>query len=407
MSGRCDIAIIGAGPYGLSLAAHLGAAGIDARIFGRPLGTWREHMPKDMMLKSDGFASNLSGPDEASTFKVWCAANKVAYASQGLPIPLDNFLAYGTAFQKRYVPGLEEVDVTHVEGGASGFTLKLANGESAGAKFVVVAAGISHFADMPTVLAHLPKHAVSHSYDHRDGARFAGKDVAIVGAGASAIDLAAHLTDCGAAVRIVARAPTIAYNSVPDPDAETLLHRIQWPASGIGRGWRSYFCANAPLLFYRLPEALRTRGVASHSHPAAGWFMREKIEGRVGMLLGRTLANAQEKGGKVALTLIDSAGRFETLACDHVIAATGYRTDTRRLAFLAPQLRARIASERNTPLVSDMFETPVAGLYVTGPAVIDSFGPLMRFMVGTEFAAPRLSQHLVRKLGARAQRKAA
>ena len=59
----CQTAIIGAGPYGLSLAAHLAAAGADFRIFGKPLTSWRDHMPKGMMLKSDGFASNLSAPD--------------------------------------------------------------------------------------------------------------------------------------------------------------------------------------------------------------------------------------------------------------------------------------------------------------------------------------------------------
>lgn len=407
MSGRCDIAIIGAGPYGLSLAAHLVAAGIDVRIFGRPLTTWSEHMPKDMMLKSDGFASNISAPDEASTLKAWCTEHNTPYASQGLPVSLDTFLAYGAAFQKRYVPDLEPVDVTRVECDGAGYALTLANGETAFARNVVVATGISHFAYTPSILARLSKDVVSHSYDHRDGAAFRGKDVVIVGAGSSATDLAAHLADCGATARIVARAPFIEYNSVPDPDAETLLYRIRRPASGIGRGWRSYFCANAPLLFYRLPEALRMRGVESHMHPAAGWFMREKIEGRIQTLMGRSIANAEEKHGKVALTLVDDAGAHNSVACDHVIAATGYRPDTRRFGFLAPELRARIGSTRHTPVVSDAFETPVDGLYVTGPAVIDSFGPLMRFMVGAEFAAPRLAQHFIRKVGARVQNKAA
>src|SRR5689334_6467017 len=83
MSGQCDVAIIGAGPYGLSLAAHLRAAGIDYRIFGKPLGTWRDHMPADMLLNSDGFASNLSAPFEESALKDWCSDHDVAYADQG------------------------------------------------------------------------------------------------------------------------------------------------------------------------------------------------------------------------------------------------------------------------------------------------------------------------------------
>ena len=407
MNGRCDVAIIGAGPYGLSLAAHLRAAGIDFRIFGKPLGTWRDHMPADMLLKSDGFASNLAAPFEQSTLKAWCGKHRAAYADQGLPVSLETFLAYGSDFQKRYVPEVEDVMVENVEQAGADFALTLASGEMVTTGYVVAAAGISCFPYIPVTLSHLPSHLLSHSYDHRTCKSFRGKNVVVIGAGASAIDLAALLHDCGAMVRIVARAPFIEYNSIPDPDAETLLYRIRRPASGIGRGWRSYFCANAPLLFYRLPEALRMRGVASHMHPAAGWFMREKIEGRIETYLGRTIAGAEAMKQGVLLTTIGERGKREQLACDHVIAATGYRPDTRRMNYLARSLRAAIASPRYTPMVSDNFETPVEGLFVTGPAVIDSFGPLMRFMVGAEFVAPRLSGYLSRRLGAETEQRAA
>lgn len=401
MSARCDVAVIGAGPYGLSVAAHLRAAGIDYRIFGRPLGTWRDHMPRNMVLKSDGFASNLSVPASDSTLKAWCARRGQPYANQGLPVSLDVFLAYGADFIARFVPDVENVLVAHVENGVDGYQLSLENGEETSARHVVIAAGISCFPYIPPALSKLPASAVSHSYNHRDGENFRNRDVVVLGAGASAIDLASLLDDCGARVRILARAPHIEYNSVPDAEAETLLYRLRRPASGIGRGWRSYFCANAPLLFYRLPEPLRSRGVKSHMHPAPGWFMREKIEGRIETLLGRQLSRAEEKGGRAVIDVTDRAGRKQQISCDHVIAATGYRPDTRRFSFLAPQLRTRISSPRHTPAVSDNFETPAGNLYVIGPAVIDNFGPLMRFMVGSEFVAPRLASHLARKLGVR------
>src|ERR1700743_516460 len=125
----CDVAIIGAGPHGLSIAAHLGARGIDYRIFGRPMTTWSEHMPKNMVLKSDGFASNLSAPSRESTLKAWCARNAVPYADQALPVSLETFLAYAAWFQKRYVPDVEEVNVTGLEGPAGSYILTLENGE--------------------------------------------------------------------------------------------------------------------------------------------------------------------------------------------------------------------------------------------------------------------------------------
>jgi cation diffusion facilitator CzcD-associated flavoprotein CzcO len=53
------VIIVGAGPYVLSIAAHLRARGIQFRIFGKPMETWRRHMPTGMLLKSEGFASDL------------------------------------------------------------------------------------------------------------------------------------------------------------------------------------------------------------------------------------------------------------------------------------------------------------------------------------------------------------
>ena len=195
-------------------------------------------------------------------------------------------------------------------------------------------------------------------------------------------------------MRVVARAPSIQYNPVPDAEAETLFYRMLRPASGIGRGWKSYFCAQAPLLFYRLPTHLKRRAIASHMHPAAGWFMKARVDGKLPMLLGRTILDAAAKDGRVALALLDERGKSETISADHVIAATGYRTDMRKLKFLAPNLRSRVSSAGESPFVSDNFETMVPGLYAVGMAAMDHFGPLLRFMVGAEFVAPRLASHL-------------
>jgi thioredoxin reductase len=403
----CEVAIIGAGPYGLSLAAHLNAKGIDCRIFGKPLSTWNAHMPKDMFLKSDGFASNLSAPSPESTLKAFCDERKLPYAAQGLPVALDMFLEYADSFRRRYVPQLEELNVNSLVQDKSGFQLTLEDGEVVSARNVVIAAGITWFANIPSALAALPPGLASHSFDHREGDSFRGRDVVVVGAGSSATDTAALLNEAGAKVRIVARASRIEYNSVPDAEAETLLYRIQRPASGIGRGWRSYFCATAPVLFHKLPEPIRKRAIQSHMHPAAGWFMREKIEGRIPCLLGREITDAKALKGRAQLTLTNYSGSAESIVCDHVIAATGYKPDMRKLPFLARELCDRIAPHQAAAPLSDKFETRVPGLFVVGPAAIDSFGPLMRFMYGAEFAAPHVAAYLERKIAGAVTRDAA
>jgi thioredoxin reductase len=406
MGNICDVAIVGAGPYGLSLAAHLSQTGLSFRIFGKPLDTWRHHVPKGMKLKSDGFASNLSSPFPGSRLEDYCMANGLPYSATRAPVELDHFNAYAMWFQKRFVPSLDERMVTGLTRDGENFSVTLEDGETVRARRVVLAVGITWFAKKPDLLEGLAASAVTHSFAHYDVSRFGGKDVIVLGAGASATDLAAALDDAGASVRIVGRRQALSFHSAPGDSS--FIDQIRRPSTGIGPGWRSFFCANTPLLFHRMPEEFRLRAVARHLGPAPGYFMRERIEGQIETIMGRTLAGAEARGGRVALHLADRAsGAATTLTCDHVIAATGYKVDLTKLPFMARTLLACIDKVENTPILSDNFETSVDGLYMTGISAANAFGPLLRFMVGSEFAAPRLAAHLRRSFGAKTATKRA
>jgi thioredoxin reductase len=402
-----DVAIVGAGPYGLSLAAHLRAAGTSFRVFGKPMSTWRDHMPKGMQLKSEGFASNLSAPDKASTLQAWCAANGKDYSAQKTPVALADFVAYADWFTRTYVPSLETLNVTNIVRAPHGYSLTLENGETAHARRLVMAVGVTWFKQTPEELRHLPTSHMSHAFDHADPKSFAGKEVVILGAGASAIDTAIAFHEAGAKVRIVARRKIIPFHVAPGEDEPTLLGHLQTPDTGIGPGWRSFFCVNAPLLFHRLPQKLRHEATRRHLGPAPGWFTREKIEGRVPALLGRHLVRADLVDGRVALEIKDEDGKMRIVMADHVVAATGYKPDLARLPFLHETLRSQIAQADGTPVLSDQFETSVPDLYFVGLAAANSFGPLLRFMYGAEFAAPRLAAHLIRRIGAMVGKRAA
>jgi thioredoxin reductase len=392
MTKFCQTAIIGAGPYGLSLAAHL--AGTDFRIFGKPLTTWRDHMPKGMLLKSDGFASNLSSPDPQSTLKAWSAARGLDYDDCFLPVALSTFTAYSGWFQKRYVPMLEERQVVSLAKSSRGFSLRLDSGETLEAGRVVLAVGINWFKNSPDALAGLPDDLVSHSYDHHDLSRFKGKKLLILGAGSSAVDTAVAAQDAGADVSLLARAPFIRYHAQPDPDDLSWLKAITNPSSGIGPGWRSFLCSNAPRLFRRLPEAMRLRATKRHLGPAPGWFMQGKLKAETH--LGHEIEKASVHGNGILLKARDAQGGRSEIFADHVIAATGYVPDLRRLPFLDAGLRGRIDHVVHTPKLSDHFETSVPGLYAMGSLAANTFGPLMRFMVGAEYAAPRVAARLIK-----------
>ena len=176
-----ETAIIGAGPYGLSIAAHFRGRGIPFRIFGRPMDSWVAHMPQGMMLKSDGFASNIYDPDDKFTLRHFCEARRIEYADMGIPVKLSTFGDYGLAFRDRMVPELEEKIVVDIERQANGFVLRLDDGEEVKVRRVVLAVGITHFEHLPQNLAHLPTEFLTHSYRHHDLAAFKGRNVVVSG----------------------------------------------------------------------------------------------------------------------------------------------------------------------------------------------------------------------------------
>lgn len=388
-----DTAIVGAGPYGLSLAAHFKSRGIPFRIFGRPMDSWLRHMPKGMLLKSDGFASTVSDPDNRFTLKHFCAERGIAYADLGIPVGLDTFTAYGLTFRDRIVPELEDKLVTSLEHSPNGFLLRTEDGELVSARRVVLAVGITHFEYMPSSLIPLPAEFVSHSFVHHNLEHFRGRTVVIVGAGSSAIDLAGLLHELDVKVQLVARATALKFHEKQGLDTRrSLWERVRRPQSGLGPGLKSYFCSNWPMAFHYLPESLRLKLVRTHLGPAGGWFAKKKTLGHVPLMLGYSVERAEIQEGKVQLTLRGLDGKSCEIRADHVIAATGYKVDLERLKFLSGEIRAKIKSVDRTPVLSANFESSIPGLYFVGIAAANSFGPVMRFAYGATFAARRVSQ---------------
>jgi thioredoxin reductase len=392
-----ETAIIGAGPYGLSIAAHFRSNGIPFRIFGRPMDSWLAHMPKGMMLKSDGFASNIYDPFAKFTLRDFCKERGIEYADMGIPVKLATFGDYGLAFRERMVPELEDKIVSEIERLADGFLLRLDDGEEVKARRVVLAVGITHFEYVPKNLAHLPPQFVSHSYRHHDLASFKGRSVVVLGAGSSAIDMAGLLRDADADVELVARATKLNFHSTPTPGKRrSLWQRLRHPDSGLGPSMRSRFFSDAPWLFHHLPQRLRIDLVRKTLGPSAGWFVKDKVLGRVPLVLGYNVERADIQDGKVRLQLRGLDGSIREIVTEHVIAATGYKVDVERLAFLEPKIRSNIRCVNGTPVLSSNFESSVPGLYFTGIAAANSFGPVMRFAFGAGFAAKRVTQAVMK-----------
>jgi Pyridine nucleotide-disulphide oxidoreductase len=151
---------------------------------------WRTNMPEGMVLKSEGFASDLWYPDRALTLRDFCAERDLPYKDSGLPIPVATFCAYGEAFQRRFVPMLDQRPVAKLDRDPDGYLLRLQDGTPVTANRVVVATGIGSFPYTPPELAPIAGPLCSHSIENHSLDRFIGKDVLIIGGGASGVELA-------------------------------------------------------------------------------------------------------------------------------------------------------------------------------------------------------------------------
>ncbi|MET8246314.1 NAD(P)-binding domain-containing protein [Streptomyces sp. NPDC005202] len=393
-----DLLVMGAGPYGLSIASHAAAAGLNLRVLGRPMASWRDNMPSGMFLKSEPWASNLSDPDGRWRLDAYCATQGLT-ARHAEPIPVPTFAAYGLWFARNAVPQVDERMVSRVAAHPVGFEAVTEDGEALRARTVALAVGVMPFVEVPSPLRGLHPALVSHSSHHSDLGRFRGRDVTVIGGGQAALETAALLAEQGTRVRVLARADRLCWNDVPPPWQRPWWQSARSPHSGLGCGWRNWFYAERPGLFRRLPESSRARIAATALGPAGAWWVRQRVEPAVEVLLGREVAAARAVPGGVRLETVSRNGEPRPLETEHVIAATGFRATLDRLGLLSAELRGSLATAADgSPAVGRNFESSHPGLFLAGLPTASAFGPAMRFVQGATFTAPTLVQGVRHRL---------
>ena len=393
-----DTAIVGSGPYGLGLAAHLSQAGVPYRIFGRPMEAWSTMSP-GMFLKSFAHATNIAVPGPNLTLPEYCRARNLEDYE---PVPIAAFARYGKWVQEQLVPNVEPVNVRNVEHDGSTFTVTLETSEQVRARRVVLAVGLSYFAHMPDILSGLPTELASHTAVHGDFSRFRGMDVTVVGAGQSALQAGALLHENGATARLLARGEVVWHGRTPKGARRTLRERVLAPNSMVGPGRENWVMQHAPMLLHYLPADRRASFTRSQLGPAGAWWLRDRVQGKLPTLSGVSVVAARCEKGGLRLRTVDQDRVEREFHTDHVIAGTGYRVDVGRMAFLNDELVRKIKTTDGAPVLSRNFESSVDGLYFVGPASAASFGPLFRFVVGSYYTVPRLARHLTGSASRRA-----
>jgi FAD-dependent urate hydroxylase len=384
----CDVVVLGAGPYGVSAGVYLKAKEIDVRVFGEPMDFWANQMPKGMLLRSPREASNIADPGSSFTLDAYEAASGTKPAA---PVSLETFVRYGQWFQQQLGSQIDRRIISRISRENSAFKIALEDGTIVRSRRVVVAAGVGSFQRKPAVFGQLPALQVSHCYEGRKISEFTGKRVAVIGAGQSALESAALLHEAGAKVEVIARIPALRWIGMHKwlhelgPLSSMLYSKFDVGPAGISR-----LLAYPKIVSFiplNLKDKIRVRAVRS---AGSKWLPARLAP--VTISTGRFVQSAKPLKGEVQLQLDEGTQR----RVDHVLLGTGYDVDITRYNFLAPELVAEVRKLNGYPDLGSGFSTSIPGLHFIGAAAARSFGPLLFFVAGTDFASKELATYISR-----------
>jgi thioredoxin reductase len=362
-----DLLVVGAGPYGLGVAAYARSLGVDPLIVGRPMAFWREQMPAGMLLRSSW--DWHYDPNSVNTIEAWLDETGRTKANIE-PFALADYLEYATWFE--VVSGLAPVDlpIQRIDLRPDGrFDAVFVDGETVTAHNVVLALGFAHFAHIPEeIAAVLPAEHVAHTVDFVDFSNAAGKRFAIDGGRQSAYEWAALLHEAGAASVDVIHRHRIPNFAPADwswttPVVERIAQDPVWyraldDAQKRKIGFRLWLEGRGKLEPWLTP---RLDSPTVRSHPF------------------RTISGSDiGPDGAIDLRLDDGT----TLGVDQVVLATGYRADIQRVPMLtAGNAIDHIEIVNGFPVLDPTFQMSAPGLYATSMLATRDFSSLFAFTV--------------------------
>lgn len=387
MANTLDVIILGAGPYGLSVAAHLKKRGVELRIFGKPMSFWQEHMPHGMLLRSRWWDTSLSDPDRKYSIADYLRYLKIPPFD---PMPGKMIVDYGLWFARSAIPDIDTTDIVEIKRGGELFTVRLTDGRVLSTKNIVLAPGLAYYAYWPEQFSNIPKRYISHTFDNEEFTLLRGKRVVVIGSGQSALENSALMSEAGVDVQIIHRSPI---DWLGEPKEKNILQYLRSPKAPISDGWDNWILGNIPYIFQKMPRSIKNDYLSGKGKngPAGSHWLIPRLK-NVTMHSGQTVVKVGQTNRYLKLTLTGG----KEITADRIVLATGYRLDVNKLPMLVPTILKEIRQYRGSPALNSYFESSIRGLYFAGFSSYMSFGPLFRFVAGTDATAKRITQALVK-----------
>jgi len=390
MTTHLPLLIIGAGPFGLSLAAYAKGHHIPHMVVGKAMDFWKSNMPYNMYLRSD--CSWHYDPFNEHTIDRYLQTINLKPADVE-PLALDFYLGYCDWFQQQkgievtpaWVQELHYIDNT-ADNTRPYYKAILQDGRTITATNVALALGFRYFRNIPEPYTTLfPPERVAHTCDFVDLTKLKDKRVLIIGGRQSAFEWAALINEQDAeAVYLSYRHPTPAFAQsdwswVP-PLVDSIIENPRW--------------------FRRL--AAEEREQANQRLWAEGrlklepWLAKRITQECIHLFPETQVTDCHELAdGELEVALNNGT----TFIVDQIILATGYKVNVSQIPFLAEgNILAQLATLNGFPVLDKHFQSNLPGLFFTSMCATQAFGPYFGFTVSVRTSAHLIGSELQQKL---------